>query len=276
MKFRNPKYLAHRGVALVFCLLLSPASGVCQNPSGGAAQRAGAISALDPAATRNGAAAKARDEVFWNDTLQTSASGRMRVGLGDGSILSLGSNTQMKVVQHDAAAQQTTLEMFFGRLRNQVVKLTQPNSKYEVRTPTAVAGVIGTDFALIVTADKTTVIVFSGIVQVTPISGAATSGTTSTQAVRVNPGQQVDVTITGVGPVTAAPATLIQQLTVETAVSRAGLTAGTVAVQASTHAIRTALLGVAAVAAGTATGLAVANQTHSNPKPPSGPTIPPR
>jgi hypothetical protein len=214
--------------------------------------------------------------VFWNDTLQTNASGRMRVGLGDGSILSLGANTQLKVVQHDAAAQQTTLEMLFGKLRNQVVKLTQPNSKYEVKTPTAVAGVIGTDFVLIVTPDKTTVIVFSGIVQVTPIAGAATSGTTSTQAVRVNPGQQVDVTVTGVGPVTAAPTTLIQQLTVDTAVSRAGLTAGTVAVQTSTHAIRSALLGIAAVAAGTATGVAVANQTHTNPKPPSGPTIPPR
>ena len=276
MRNINCRGFATRGLAILLCFLLSPFSGFCQNSAGGAAQRAGAISALDPAATRNGATAKAREEVFWNDTLQTNASGRMRVSLGDGSVLSLGSNTQMKVVQHDAAAQQTTLEMLFGKLRNQVVKLTQPNSKYEVRTPTAVAGVIGTDFVLIVTADKTTVIVFSGIVQVTPIAGAATSGATSTQAVRVNPGQQVDVTLAGVGPVTAVPAAIIQQLTVDTAVSRAGITAGTVAVQASTHALRNILLGVAAVAAGTATGVAVANQTHSNPKPPSGPTIPPR
>ncbi len=273
---RYSRGFAGRVLAILLSFLLSPLSGFCQNP-GGAPQRAGDIAALDPAATRNGTTAKAREAVFWNDTLETNASGRMRVSLGDGSILSLGSNTQMKVVQHDAAAQQTTLEMLFGKLRNQVVKLTQPNAKYEVKTPTAVAGVIGTDFVLIVTADKTTVIVFSGIVQVTPIGAAVTSGTTSTQAVRVNPGQQVEVTaVSGVGPVTAVSASLIQQLTVATAVSRAGLTAGTVAVQASSHVLRNVLLGVAAVAAGTATGVAVANQSHSSPKPPSGPTIPPR
>lgn len=273
---RHSRGFAGRVLAILLSFLLSPLFGFCQN-AGGAPQRAGDIAALDPAATRNGTTAKAREAVFWNDTLQTNASGRMRVSLGDGSILSLGSNTQMKVVQHDAAAQQTTLEMLFGKLRNQVVKLTQPNAKYEVKTPTAVAGVIGTDFVLIVTADKTTVIVFSGIVQVTPIGAAAISGTTSTQAVRVNPGQQVEVTaVSGVGPVTAVSASLIQQLTVATAVSRAGLTAGTVAVQASSHVLRNVLLGVAAVAAGTATGVAVANQTHSSPKPPSGPTIPPR
>lgn len=276
MRNRYRRSLAERGFAILLCFLLSPVCSFCQNPGGGVPPRAGDISALDPAATRNGASAKAREDVFWNDTLQTNASGRMRVSLGDGSILSLGSNTQMKVVQHDAGAQQTSLEMLFGKLRNQVVKLTQPNSKYEVKTPTAVAGVIGTDFALIVTADKTTVIVFSGIVQVTPISGAVTSATNSTQTIRVNPGQQVEATLSGVGPVTAAPAALIQQLTVETAVSHAGLTASTVAVQASTHAVRSALLGVAAVAASAATGVAVANQTHTNPKPPPGPTIPPR
>jgi hypothetical protein len=265
----------NRTLALCLCFLLSPLPVFCQGT--GSTNQAGLVSALDPNATRNGSPTKVRENVLWNDLLQTNAAGRMRVNLRDGSILSLGSNSQMHVVQHDAAAQQTTLEMLFGRLRSQVVKLTQPNSKFEVRTPTAVAGVIGTDFVLIVTPDKTTVIVYSGIVQVTPLSSAALGNTS--QAVRVNPGQQVEVTTTGVGPVTSVASTVLQSMLQETAVSHAGLgvSAGTVAV-GSTHVLRTVLIALGVVAGGTAAGVAIAN-SHSNgttQQPPSGPSIPPR
>ncbi len=266
----------NRALALFLCFLLSPLPAFCQG--GGATNQAGLVSALDPSATRNGAPTKVREDVFWNDQLQTNAAGRMRVNLRDGSILSLGSNSQMHVVQHDAAAQQTTLEMLFGRLRSQVVKLTQPNSKFEVRTPTAVAGVIGTDFVLVVTADKTTVIVYSGIVSVTPLASAAAGN--ASQTVRVNPGQQVEVTTAGVGPVTTVATAVLQSLLQETAVSHAGLgaAAGTVAV-GSTHVLRTVLIALGVVAGGTVAGVAVAN-SHNNgtqqTTPPSGPSIPPR
>jgi hypothetical protein len=266
----------NRALALSLCFLLSPLPAFCQ--AGGAANQAGLVSALDPSATRNGAPTKVREDVFWNDQLQTNAAGRMRVNLRDGSILSLGSNSQMHVVQHDAAAQQTTLEMLFGRLRSQVVKLTQPNSKFEVHTPTAVAGVIGTDFVLVVTPDKTTVIVYSGIVSVTPLASAALGN--ASQTVRVNPGQQVEVTTAGVGPVTTVATAVLQSLLQETAVSHAGLgaAAGTVAV-GSTHVLRTVLIALGVVAGGTAAGVAVAN-SHSNgtsqTPTQSGPSIPPR
>ena len=39
----------------------------------------------------------------------------MRAGLTDGSILSVGSNSELRVVQHDAASQQTSLEMNYGK-----------------------------------------------------------------------------------------------------------------------------------------------------------------
>src|SRR5205814_1962941 len=150
MQLRSNSY---RAIAVALCFLLSPLPGFCQAGSSG--QSAGNVTALDQAATRNGAGLNVRDQVQWNDQLQTNNSGRLRLNLLDGSILSLGSNSQMRVVQHNAAAQQTTLELLFGRLRSQVVKLTQPNSKFEVRTPTSVAGVIGTDFLLIATAERT-------------------------------------------------------------------------------------------------------------------------
>jgi hypothetical protein len=274
MQLRNNLY---RSTAVLLCFLLSPLPGLSQTGSSG--QLAGSVTALDQLATRNGAPLNVRDQVQWNDQLETNNTGRLRLNLRDGSILSLGSNSQMRVVQHDAATQQTTLELLFGRLRSQVVKLTQSNSRFQVRTPTAVAGVIGTDFLLIATADRTTLIVFNGVVQMTPLNGPGGTPNQS-QSVNVNPGQQVEVTATGVGQVGPVTQQAIQQFIQQTAVSRAGLAAGAnVGVQASTNILRTVLIAVGSVAAGAAAGVAVANSQHSStppPKQPSGPGIPPQ
>jgi hypothetical protein len=140
-----------------------------------------------------------------------------------------------------------------------------------------VAGVIGTDFVIIATADRTTVIVFSGIVQVTPLNGAGGTPNQS-QSASVNPNQQVEITVNGVGPVTAITQQLIRDLILQTAVSHAGL-AATVGVQTGTSLLRAVLIAAGSVAAGTVAGIAVANATHNPtppPKPPSGPGIPPQ
>ena len=107
-------------------------------------QTAGEVKALIPAAWRNSQPVKVKDSLEWNDLLQTGDRGRLRAGLTDGSILSLGSNGALKVIKHDAISQQTSMSLSYGQLRSQVVKITQPDGKYEVRTPNAVIGVIGT------------------------------------------------------------------------------------------------------------------------------------
>jgi FecR protein len=135
-------------------------------------QTAGDVKALIPAAQRNSQPLKVKDSFEWNDLLQTSAQGRLRAGLTDGSILSLGSHSEMKVVRHDAVSQQTSVEMSYGKLRSQVVKIAQPNGKYEVKTPNAVIGVIGTDFYVGYENALTTVICYVGTVSVTTVGGA--------------------------------------------------------------------------------------------------------
>ena len=181
-------------IAAVLCLLLSPLPAVCAPPAGG--QRAGQINALIPAATRNDQPAKAKDELDWNDLLKTAASGRLRAGLDDGSILSVGSNSELRVLQHDAASQQTSLEMDAGRLRSKVVKITQPNGKFEVHTPNAVIGVIGTDFYVEYANNKTTVICYTGVVSVTPLGGAhaANNPSNASNPVTLTAGQMVEIT----------------------------------------------------------------------------------
>ena len=50
------------------------------------------------------------------------------------------------------------------------MQLTKPGAKYEVKTPHAVIGVIGTDFYVYVDADRTLVICYTGKIQVTPLN----------------------------------------------------------------------------------------------------------
>ncbi|MGZ4731182.1 MAG: FecR family protein [Terriglobales bacterium] len=185
-----------RLIAGILCLLLSSLPAVGAPPVGG---RAGEIKALIPAATKNEQATKAKDELDWNDLLKTAASGRVRAGLDDGSILSVGSNSELRVLQHDAASQQTSLEMNAGRLRSKVVKITQPNGKFEVHTPNAVIGVIGTDFYVEYGSNKTTVICYTGVVTVTALSGAHAENNSSNaanagNAVTLTAGQMVEIT----------------------------------------------------------------------------------
>src|SRR5580692_9730737 len=86
--------------------------------------------------------------VDWGDVVNTGDGGRARVSLDDGSVLNVGSSSTLTVTQHNAAAQQTQIELTYGRMRSQVVKQAKPNAKFEIHTPVGVAGVVGTDFFL--------------------------------------------------------------------------------------------------------------------------------
>ena len=126
-------------------------------------------------------------DVAWNDILQTGKSGRVRIQLNDQSILTLGSDSTLRVVKHEAARQQTALQLGYGRIRCEVTKLVRSGGNFELTTPTAVAGVIGTDFGVDASdPDVTKFICISGNVQITSVdpgvSGAITcrGGTTVT------------------------------------------------------------------------------------------------
>src|SRR5580658_7400192 len=179
------------------CLLLCSLP-VLASPQTGA-QHAGQISAMIPAATRNSQPAKVKDDLQWNDVLKTTHSGRVRAGLDDGSILSLGSDSELRIVQHDSASQQTSLEVDFGKLRSQVVKVSKPGGKFEVKTPNAVIGVIGTDFYAAFESNTTTVICYKGKVSVTPLNGAHAANNSgqsdaTSNSITVSAGQMVQVT----------------------------------------------------------------------------------
>jgi hypothetical protein len=138
-------------------------------------QRAGEVSRVIPAVSiMRGAKsmnASAKTPVDWQDVLNTQANGRARVSLDDGSVLNVGSDSSVKVVKHDAGAQQTDLEVTVGKIRSQAQKISQPNGKFEVHTPSGVAGVVGTDFYVAYENNIMTVIVFDGVVNVCNLTG---------------------------------------------------------------------------------------------------------
>jgi ferric-dicitrate binding protein FerR (iron transport regulator) len=104
--------------------------------------------------------------LLWRDVVKTEKGGRVRIELSDGSILNVGSEAQLRILKQDAKHEQTTLELLYGRLLATVVKIVRPTGNFRVRTPVAVAGVVGTQFGLRVDGDSTDVVCREGTVLV--------------------------------------------------------------------------------------------------------------
>jgi len=168
MKTRSP--------LLVACaIFVSIAIVIPPDIAAQAGQKAGLISrAIPDVAIARGAQqlpAPVKALVDWGDVVHTGDGGRARVALDDGSLLNVGSSSSLTVTQHNAAAQQTQIELEYGRIRSQVVKQSKPNSKFEIHTAVGVAGVVGTDFYLEYLNDMFQIIVFEGTVKFCNLDG---------------------------------------------------------------------------------------------------------
>src|ERR1700687_2898083 len=168
MKTRSP-FL----VALTFLVSLSII--VPPDVPAQVAQRAGQVSrAIPDVAIARGTQqlpAPVKALVDWGDVVHTGDGGRARVSLDDGSVRNVGSSSSLTVTQHNSAAQQTQIELTYGRMRSQVVKQAKPNAKFEVHTAVGVAGVVGTDFFLGYMNDIFQLIVFDGHVKFCNLDG---------------------------------------------------------------------------------------------------------
>lgn len=157
-------------VALSLSFLFYPVTPVAAQ-----AQQAGQVTARIPQAeiARPGqvVVAEAGLPVLWDDLVETKPGGRVRITLQDASILNVGSESSLRVVQHDAATSQTNLTLTYGKMRVRAQKLGA-GGRFEVRTNTAVLGVIGTDFYVFAGPNQTIVIVYEGIVIITNINAA--------------------------------------------------------------------------------------------------------
>src|SRR6202521_5140688 len=166
MKTKSPSAL---GLAVLLSNLIAIPADIWAAPQS-AGQRAGEVSRVIPAVSiargPKTITASAKTAVDWQDLVNTQANARARIALDDGSVLNVGSDSSMKVVKHDAGAQQTDLELAYGKLRTQARKIAKPDGKFEVRTAAGVAGVWGTDFYVGYENNVMNVIAYEGSVRV--------------------------------------------------------------------------------------------------------------
>ncbi|MCG6878039.1 MAG: FecR family protein [Deltaproteobacteria bacterium] len=95
--------------------------------------------------------------LFMGDTLISGERSSLNAKMADKSLFALAPGSKLVLDQQDYDAgkeeRASTVSLLFGRARFIVTKLKK--SKYQVRTPTAVLGVRGSDFALAVTPNET-------------------------------------------------------------------------------------------------------------------------
>src|SRR5258706_9003461 len=173
---RNIKSPYACGLTFLLSMMVSSPGEMVAGPDT-PGQKAGEISRVIPmvniARAGKTISASAKTVVDWQDVVSTQANARARIGLDDGSVLNVGSDSSIKVVKHDGGAQQTELELTYGKIRSQAQKITKPDGKFEVKTPAGVAGVVGTDFYTAFDGSTGTmnVIVFEGFVKVCNLAG---------------------------------------------------------------------------------------------------------
>jgi hypothetical protein len=142
MNVRHPIF---SGIAVCTSLLLALPLDVAAQ----AAQPAGKITTVLPIVNvvrgPQQIAANTSQEVFWGDVINTGHLARARIALTDGSILSVGSDSNLTIAKHDPVGQQTDLDLNYGQVRARAVKLVKPDAHFRVRTPVGVAGVVGTE-----------------------------------------------------------------------------------------------------------------------------------
>jgi ferric-dicitrate binding protein FerR (iron transport regulator) len=115
---------------------------------------------------------KLNNAVSWEDLVRTLRAGRVRIALLDGSFLNVGARSVMKITKHDAQSHQTEIELQLGRLRGEVVKITKSGGSFQVRTQTAVIGVVGTIFVIEAFRNLTRVFCVEGALTVQNINPA--------------------------------------------------------------------------------------------------------
>lgn len=103
------------------------------------------------------------------DTIVTGKSGRLVLGLSDGSQAVIAPKTTV-VIQDLSQSPRTLFNVIRGKTRVHIEKLGGQPNPYRVNTPTAVIAVRGTIFDVLVGDDETQVFLHEGQVEVTNLS----------------------------------------------------------------------------------------------------------
>ncbi|MEW5723763.1 MAG: FecR domain-containing protein [Thermodesulfobacteriota bacterium] len=131
-----------------------------------AAAKVGTVTRVEGKVTVTRAGVKAQEvkvgaPVYLNDTFQTDAAGKARIVFIDQSIISVGPSSSLTITEYVFKPKQqersSTLKLLFGKVKCFVNDYTgYKKKKFNVTTNTAVIGVRGTVFVVVVNPDGST------------------------------------------------------------------------------------------------------------------------
>lgn len=154
------------GICFFLTILLYSHLSVCLHASGKITSIVGTIKT-------NGDIAKRGKTVFAGDVITVGPASKAVIRFSDGSIVNIDKDTTLAVEQTNE--KETILKMLLGKLRAKVKKFqakVRASRKFELKTPTAICAVRGTEFSVEVLPEgKTAIEVYEGFVGARNIQG---------------------------------------------------------------------------------------------------------
>jgi hypothetical protein len=166
----------------------------------------------------------AGDPVLLGDQLRTRPDSKLRIALREDSVLTLAPGSQLAITEQVVApAAVSRFQLLLGTIKAAVTeRYSEPNARFEVETPTAIAGVRGTSFlASYDPAQQETLVV--GLTDVTRVR--ALVDTRGAAVVDLGPGIATRVR-RGARPLAPAPLPQVQLRSLERATELGGAAAG--------------------------------------------------
>jgi dihydroxyacetone kinase DhaKLM complex PTS-EIIA-like component DhaM len=162
--------------------------------------------------------AKVGSKIHVGDTVVTEQDSRAKIVMSDRNIINVSPSTKLKieVYSQSGANKNVSLSLIEGRVRNNVEqKYNNEDSKFEVRTATAVAGVRGTQFVTSYDPKSrvTEVVTIKGEVMLQRLTAAGLG-----DVVSVKRGQRSQADAENVAPPTAVPEAEIKKMDSDTSV----------------------------------------------------------
>ena len=140
--------------------------------------------------------AKIGSKIFSKDTIITGKDSRAKIVMVDNNVINVSPDTNLEIKNYEYAPEQgkkdVLLNVLYGKVRSKVEqKYDGKTSNFQLKTPTAVAGVRGTDFiaGYNPTTNVSSVVTFEGTVAF----GQPGPGNTIVNPVSVTPGQTTEV-----------------------------------------------------------------------------------
>jgi len=157
------------GLLFVGCVSLISASAMAEPMYGVLMVVKGSVKVQN--ASKQTTDAKVGGKVAEGDTIITAADSRAKIVMSDRNVINVNPDTQVQIAKYenDAASGKKNVEMNLlqGKVRNNVEQTYDgEKSKFQIKTPTAVAGVRGTQFlaGFDVKTKMTSVVTFKGAV----------------------------------------------------------------------------------------------------------------